>query len=325
MSACVPGETSRIGPVTGHGTRTGERFGVAYTDLGIAWAGGDGRVYLAFGDTYGSGWRGHDGGLEGTDWRANVLAFSTSRELAKGLDLDDVVCAPDGMARQAIPSGRGREATVIPNGGIAVDGTQYVHYMSVRRWGEPGRWRTRYAGIAASADGGQTWTKPRAARWRNWRGRNPFQLGALVASGEHVYLFGTTNGRGGDAYLARARPSELLNRRRYEHWNGARWTSRGPAPVFTGPVGELSVSYHHYLHRWLALHLDERRKGLVLRSADSLTGPWSEGEVVLSSRDCPGLYGGYLHPWALDGPEIYYLVSQWGPYNVFLYRTSVAR
>lgn len=323
----VVGETTVIGRVTGpeSANRTVERFGIAGTDLGIPWDGGDGRVFMAFGDTYGPGWRGHQGGLEGADWRANVLAFSTSRDLENGLVLDDVVSGPDGMARQVIPSAWGREATVIPNGGIAVDGTHYVHYMSVRRWEAPGRWRTRYGGIAVSHDGGRTWTRPRAARWPNRRGRNPFQLGALTRSGEYVYLFGTTNGRDGDAYLARARPAGLLDTRQYEYWDGAGWAgrARAAAPVFTGPLGELSVAYHRYLGCWLAMHVDERRKALVLRSADTLTGPWSGGEIVVSGHDHRGIYGGYFHPWALDGPEIYYLVSLWGPYNVFLFRTRL--
>ncbi|PRX49988.1 uncharacterized protein DUF4185 [Prauserella shujinwangii] len=321
-------ETTRIGRVTGPGSasRTPERFGIHGTDLGILWDGGDGRVRVLFGDTYGEGWHGHGAGPADADWRRNVLTFSANRDLEHGLVLDDAVCREDGVARQVIPSGR-REVTVIPNGGIAVDGRHYVHYMSVRRWGPPGRWRTGHAGIAVSADGGRTFTKPPAARWPNrWRGGNRFQIGAFARSGEHVYLFGTTNGRYGDAYLARARPEDLLDTRGYRYWTGSGWSrrQRAAAAVFAGPVGEMSVGYSSYLGRWLLLHLDEPRKGIVLRSAERLTGPWSWGEVVVSGREYPAVYGGFLHPWSLDGPDLYYLVSQWGPYNVFLQRTRVA-
>lgn len=321
-------ETTRIQQVTGAGSgnRTAERFGIHGTDLGIMWDGGDGRVFVLFGDTYGEGWGGNGAGPGHADWRCNVLGFSTNRDLDAGLRLDGVVERPEGGACQVIPSDGHREVTVIPNGGIAVDGRHYVHYMSVHRWGPPGTWRTNYAGIAVSDDGGRTWTKPDKARWPNrfWQD-NHFQIGTFARSGDHVYLFGTTNGRYGDAYLARARPPDLLDTRAYEYWDGARWRGqRSAAPVFAGPVGEMSVGYSTYLDRWVLMHLDERREGIVLRTADELTGPWTWGEGVVSGREYPAVYGGFLHPWSLDGPDLYYLVSQWGPYNVFLTRSRIA-
>lgn len=322
-------ETTRIGPVTGadSANRTDERFAIHATDLGIMWDGGDDRVFVLFGDTFGRGWAGHGAGPAHADWRCNVLGFSTTRDLERGLPLESVVEREGGGARQVLPSGGGREVTVIPNSGLHVEGKQYVHYMSVRSWGRPGRWRTNYAGIAVSTDGGRTWAKPRGARWANRLGGDRFQLGALTRLGRHVYLFGTTNGRAGDAYLARVAVPEILMRRRYEYWDGAGWTRRQGAAtaVFEGPVGELSVAYHGWLGCWLLMHLDERRAGIVLRSAPELTGPWSEGEVVVSGRQYPAVYGGYLHPWSLDGPDLYYLVSQWGPYNVFLTRSRLLR
>ncbi|WP_020670291.1 DUF4185 domain-containing protein [Amycolatopsis nigrescens] len=322
-------ETSQVSVVTGAGStsRTDERFGIHGTDLGIVWDGGDGRLYVLFGDTYGRGWGGDGGGPPEADWRCNVLAFSSTRELSAGLELDEVVAREDGGATQVIASGRGREATVIPNAGIAVDGRQYVHYMSVREWGPPGRWDTNYSGIAVSEDGGRSWHKPRSARWKNRRRRDhPFQIGAFARDSEYVYLYGTTNGRFDDAYLARVSPAELLNARAYRYWTPDGWVSDeyAAAPVFTGPVGELSVEYDVHFGRWLAMHLDEHRAAIVLRTAARPEGPWSEGEVVVSGQDYPGLYGGYLHPWALDGEDIYFLLSQWGPYNVYLMRARLA-
>lgn len=319
-------ETTRLDRVTGAGSanRTDERFAIHGTDLGILWDGGDGRVFVLFGDTFGAGWGGHGAGPGHADWRCNVLAFSRTRDLSGGLVLDEVVQRRGGGAGQVIGSGRGREVTVIPNSGIAVEGRQYVHYMSVREWGPPGRWRTNYAGIAVSADGGRSWDKPRGARWSNHRRHdNRFQIGAFTHCGAYVYLFGTTNGRTGDAYLARVHPPGLLHVRAYEYWDGSRWTGdqRAAAPVFPGPVGEMSVGFHTYLGCWLMMHLDESRRGIVVRTAAELTGPWTWGEVVVSGREHPAVYGGYLHPWSLDGPDLYYLVSQWAPYNVFLTRS----
>ncbi|MFC4002742.1 DUF4185 domain-containing protein [Prauserella oleivorans] len=327
-ASVVPVQTTRVAQVTGAGTanRTDERFGIVATDLGILWDAGDGRVLVLFGDTYGEGWCGNGAGPGTADWRRNVLAYSTDTDLASGLSLDGVVERPGGGACQVIPSGGGREVTVIPNGAIAVDGNHYVHYMSVREWGAPGRWRTNYAGIAVSRDGGHTWDKPRSARWSNrWTGTNRFQIGAFARDGEHVYLFGTTNGRYDDAYLARVLPSGLLDTGAYEYWDGSAWSrsERAAAPVFTGPVGEMSVGYNVHFGCWLMMHLDERRRGIVLRTAPELTGPWTDGDVVVSGDEFPAIYGGFLHPWSLDGPDLYYLVSQWGPYNVFLTHTRL--
>ncbi|EIF00481.1 hypothetical protein SacglDRAFT_03625 [Saccharomonospora glauca K62] len=321
------GETTRIGPVTGEGSpgRTAERFGIHATDLGIPWDGGDGRVWLAFGDTYGRGWGGSGPGPGHADWRRNVLAYSTDRDLATGLRLDGVVAREDGTAAQVLPSGSGREITVIPNSGIAVAGMHYLHYMSVRAWLRPGRWRTNHAGIAVSRDGGWTWDKPRDARWSNRWGDSRFQLGAFAPADGHVYLLGTTNGRYGDAYLARAAPAALPATRAFEYWTGSGWSrrARAAAVVVDGPLGEMSLGFHRDLGRWLLMHLDETRRGIVLRSAPRLIGPWTVGEVVVSGDEYPAVYGGYLHPWSLTGPDLYYLVSQWGPYNVYLTRTRL--
>lgn len=325
-------ETTQVGRVTGAGSasRTDERFGITATDLGILWDGGDGRVRVLFGDTYGAGWGGGPGGGPGdADWRFNVLAFSGASDLSGGLPLDEVIARDDGMAAQIIDGERGRrdEHTIIPNAGIAVDGTEFVHYMSIRQWGEPGTWSTNYAGIAVSADGARTWDSDAGGRWINRVERDhPFQIGAFARDGEYVLLFGTTNGRFGDAYLARVPAGAVADVGAYEYWTGEGWgrDEFGVAPVFHGPVGELSVAYNVHFGQWMAVHLDEHRAAIVLRTADDPTGPWSAGEVLASGADHPALYGGYLHPWSLDGPDIHYLVSQWGPYNVFLFRSRLA-
>ncbi|GAB3566251.1 hypothetical protein GCM10027445_12750 [Amycolatopsis endophytica] len=321
-------DTEQICKVTGADSvnRT-DRLAIHGTDLGILWDGGDGRVFVLFGDTFGAGWGGDGGGPNSADWRCNVLGFSTTTDLARGLTLDGVVTRPDGTAAQVIARDeRPDEVTVIPNSGLAVGGTQVVHYMSVRQWGPPGKWTTNYSGLAVSGDGGVTWEKPWAARWINRAERDdPFQMCALTREGEHVYLFGTTNGRHGDAYLARAAVPRMLDASAYEYFDGHGWTRDefAAAPVIPGPVGELSVAYDVHLGQWLAMHLDDPGGAIVLHSADRLTGPWSPGEVAVPGHRYPGLYGGYLHPWALDGPDIYYLMSQWGPYNVFLMRSRL--
>jgi hypothetical protein len=331
-----PGPVEELGWVTGEHSpnRTGSRFGVLATDLGICWDDGAGGLLVAFGDSYGAGWGGHGAGPREADWRCNLLATAPLDEPDGGtLELRSMVQDTPGHAAQILPrDDTVPEETVVPTAGIAVDGTQYLHYMSVRSWGTPGRWRTNYGGLARSTDGGRTWCKD-GPRWANrqvqwWRrgGGAGFQLGAFARDGEHVLLFGTPNGRFGPARLARVPADSVPDTTAYRYWTGHDWQPRPAAavPVIPAPVAELSVLRHHPSRRWLALTLDEHRAAIVLRSAPAPTGPWSEPHPVVRGTDYPALYGGHLHPCSADGAHLYFTMSQWGPYNVRLMRTPLS-
>jgi hypothetical protein len=331
------GETTLLQQVTGAGSvnATDRAHQIHGTDLGILWDAGQGRVFVMFGDTYGAGWGGRGAGPGTADWRTNVLFASSTTDLeAEGLRLESAVSrVRRGGAAQAIrrhrfnlPRLRFPEHTLIPNSGITVNGIHHVHWMSVAFWRGGGRWRTFQAGVAVSRNDGRTWSKPLTGRWTNLLGRDRFQVGAFTRDHDWVYLVGTTNGRHGPAYLARVAPDRIARAAAYRYWDGRHWRrcQAHAAPIIDGPVGELSVAYHRGLGRWLALHLDEDRAAIVLRSAPRITGPWSAGVVAASGRDYPALYGGYLHPWFLDGDRIYWLMSQWDPYNVFLMRSTLS-
>lgn len=320
---------------------TASRFGIHATDLGILWDDGRGGVLVAFGDTYGTGWGGSGAGPGHADWRFNVIARSTNTDLDAGLRLDEVVEREDGNAGQVLvaDSGGRLEHTVIPTSGIAVNGRNYLHYMSVRAWGMPGGWVTNYGGLAYSDDGGRTWVKSRTAFWPNHkprfldrilgrgRSRHPFQMvGFAGVVDGRVHLLGTPNGRFGSGHLARVAPDDLLDPGGYEYWTGTDWSSDAyaAAPVLSAPVAELSVQYNTHFGEWFAMHLDEHRAAIVLRTADRLTGPWSAGHTVVSGRDYPALYGGFQHPWAADRPALYFTMTQWQPYNVEFFRADLA-
>jgi hypothetical protein len=316
-------DASVIGLIAGQGDRdinqTKDRYAVHGTDLGFMWRDSRGRVALMFGDTYGAGWGGNGAGPDTADWRMNVLAFSTDTNLSDGLTIDSMVTDRPGHAKQLIGRWLPRlfEETVIPTAGISVGGRDYVHYMSIRSW-DP--WVTNYAGIAYSDDGGQNWVKSTAAWWPNTGGMSRFQLGAFVRDAGYVYLFGTPNGRFGNAHLLRVPEAQVLDVSRYEFWTAAGWSpsADGAIPVMAGQVGELSVQYNAFLGKWVALHLDEQRTAIVMRTAPSLTGPWTGGEVIAHGREHPGLYGGFMHPDS--GADLYFALSRWQPYHVELMR-----
>ncbi|MEU3625196.1 hypothetical protein BS329_41490 [Amycolatopsis coloradensis] len=321
--AASPAETVALiaGQGAGDVNHTKERFGVHGTDLGVMWRDGRGRTAIAFGDTYGQGWGGHGAGPDSADWRLNTLAHSSDTELSDGLSIDDMVTDRPSHAKQllghdpAVP-----EVTVIPTAGVSVGSRDYLHYMSVRSWATGGRWTTNYSGLAYSDDGGSTWTKDPAARWPNSGGAARFQLGAFVRRDGFVYLFGTPDGRLGDAYLARVPETALSSLSAYEYWTATGWRpdSSAAVPVLAGQTGEPSVQYNDFLGRWIALHLDESRYAIVLRTAPAPTGPWTGGQVVAAGTDHPGLYGAFLHP--ASNADLYFAMSEWDPYHVRLMR-----
>ncbi|WP_040792908.1 DUF4185 domain-containing protein [Nocardia paucivorans] len=307
--------------------RTDKRWQVYGTDLGIMWESAPGEIAIAFGDTVGRGF--HPPGGMGGDWRSNVLAFSTDRELADGMNYDRMVTDGPCHAAEILRSRKldNIEITTIPTSGFALDGRQYLSYMSIRTWQSiPGTFYTNYGGIAYSDDGGQTWVKDPYARWDNIFGLANFQVGAMVPHGDHVYLFGTPNTRLGSVALARVAKDEILDPRAYQYWRDGMWTPVGGAaaatPIVDGPAGELSVRYDASRGVWQMSYLDTAKAAIVLRESDTPQGVWSPGTPTVSVLDYPELYGGFIHPWSSDR-ELYFTISTWSDYNVYLMRAEL--
>ncbi|MGH3803437.1 MAG: DUF4185 domain-containing protein, partial [Pseudonocardiaceae bacterium] len=256
--AAPPDQASRVAVLTGAASinDTEARYQIKGTDLGIMWTDERGQVLAAFGDTYGAGWAGPGSGVgdpASIDWRSNTLARSSDRNPADGMSFNDFVTDRPGHAKELLPSLKrdGVEISKIPTGGINVGGRNYLAYMSVRHFGQPGQWITNYSGIAYSDDGGQTWISvPSACRPNTPAFDEKFQMIAYARREGFVYAFGTPNGRFGDAHVARVPEQRLLDPSAYEYWTGTGW-QRGAsviaAPILPGPVGEVSVRYDETL------------------------------------------------------------------------------
>lgn len=190
-------------------------------------------------------------------------------------------------------------------------------------------------GFAYSDDAGQTWTKdsaPDAAGAALWPGESNFGQVTLVRREGFVYLFGIPGGRFGGVQLARVPEDDLLDASAYRYFTVAvqgmpEW-GKTPAEAVTivpAPVGELSVLWNEHLSRWVMTYLNEHKAALVIRSAAELWGPWSDESILVSGRDYPQLYGAFLHPWLTEngGETVYFTMSLWRPYNVFLMRAQL--
>ncbi|BBZ38112.1 DUF4185 domain-containing protein [Mycobacterium conspicuum] len=337
------------GPVSPNDTFN--RFAISGADLGIMWDNGDpnnDQTLLAFGDTFG------DCGVPGQQWRSNTLLRSSDRTLTDGLYVPDPV--PDTVAganyggspvtqNPAIPGKYNfsrqiiaslgiapTEVTIIPTAGISVGSRQYINFMSIRRWGNPGQWTTNFSALAVSDDNGQTWSAKRATvRWP-WWGNQKFQQGAFVRPGDgYLYSFGTPSGRGGPAYVARVREGSELDLTKYQYWGKQWWNFFGSDSwvtnkpfaarvVIPAPVSEMSVQYNTYLNKFVAMYCNGSNN-VVMRTAPAAQGPWSSPRTLVTSKQLPGgIYAPFMHPWT-TGKDLYFSLSLWSAYSVMLMHT----
>ena len=222
------------------------------------------------------------------------------------------------------------EYTVIPTNGISVGGRIYIHFMSIRSWFP---WTVNYAGIAYSDDDGKTFTRVDGL----FPPDSNFAQVSFVRDGGYVYLFGIPAGRSGGVKLARVESDKILDKNAYSYCKMADgaplWVgSEAEADIIVpGPVGELSVQWNPYLNSWLMLYLNDKdepgdkRRWIEARTSPSLGKPWSAERFViapaeLSSMGGWGIYGPYMHPVYTegDGKTVYFMLSMWSHYNVFL-------
>ncbi|MBW0275835.1 carbohydrate-binding protein [Nocardia sp. MH4] len=311
--------------VTGHGSsnRTDMRWQVDGTDLGLFWETEPGKVAMVFGDTFGEGWTYGGAGADSADWRSNVLAYSTDKNLDDGLVIDSMVQDSPCHAAELLGSRKIRnwETTTIPTSGFAIGKRQFLSYMSVNHWSRvPGMWLTNYGGLAYSDDGGQTWTKDQHARWENMFGVGRFQVAAMVPHGDYVYMFGTPNGRIGVIGLARVRKDDVLNKTAYQYWVDGNWApaaENSATPLVLGMASELSVRFDEESRQWQMVYLDPAANQIVLRTAAQPQGRWTETVPLVSTADYPKAYGGFIHPWS-TARDLYFTMSAWDSYNVYL-------
>ena len=308
---------------------TATEWNVGGTDLGVVWEMEAGTYGLFFGDTFG-----HDfvpnpasPGPNGGSWRSNVLAFSTDNNLEDGLTLSGMATDNGGNAREIVysakdVSGNG-DWTSIPTAAIRANGADYVHYFNMRSWTG---WVTNYSGLYKSTDNGQTWARCETVEFSS---NSPFGQAGYFKKDGYVYMMGTQTGRDSPARLARFLEADIEHLPDYEYWDGAtgQWV-RGDESRATilieDKVGELSFIYNETLGKWLVAYFNGDRYELTLRTAEDITGPWSAPYTLASGSEYAQLYGSYIHPVSVKGNDIYFLMSMWLPYNVFLMKAELA-
>jgi hypothetical protein len=301
---------------------------IAGTDLGSMWL-ADGRIWFAFGDTFGQRDEGMTGG-GGSIWRSNTLAYTTDTDPSDCVTFDGWITDRVGWAKELLSPTSG-EVTVIPTYGFGANGAMYIHYMSVSEWGPPGEWTTNLAGLARSDDDGQTW---RRLDQVTWPGDGSFQEVSVATVDDELLFWGVPSGRLGGVSLMKVAEADVEDLGAYRYFAGTDdegepiWSpAAGDAvTIIDRPTGELSVAWNEYLGRWLMTTMADNADAVMYEGVTPW-GPWSEPHVLYRQEDLPGLYAPFIHPdyMADGGRTVYFGMSHWLPYNVFWHRVDLVR
>lgn len=308
--------------------KTASKWNVGGCDLGIIWEMTPGRYGIFFGDTFGSDFRPNTsvGGGNGGSWRSNVLAFSTDKDLADGLTIDNMAVDANGNAREIVPGGKNASGygdwTSIPTGAIRDGNTDYVHYMNIRNWTG---WVTNYSALYKSIDNGQSWAPVQNVKFSF--SSNFGQVGYYKKDG-YVYMIGTRPGRSSSACLARIPEGKMEDQASYEYWNGntKEWVTGNEDAatiIIDGTVGELSFIYNKFFKKWIIAYFNSEDYNITMRYADEITGPWSQKIALATGGQYAQLYGSYFHPLSAQERTLYFTMSMWVPYNTFLMKVEL--
>lgn len=326
---------TRIARVTGR-TMTGERlpnpnrtdqvWDVGGTDLGVIWERAPGNYGIFFGDTFGSDFtpNSNNPGPNGSRWRSNVLAFSKNDDPEQGIIFDNMLSGSDGKAKEVLPGARAGGNSSIPTAAIRVNGVDYAHCFKVATWNPD--LATEYSTLYKSTDDGQNWSRIQEV---TFGADSRFALAAFFKKDGYVYMIGTPAYRNKPGYLARVREEHIEQISRYEYWNGtgSSWVkgdeSRSSV-LIPGTVGELSLIYNETYKKWIVAYFNGAEYNITMRIADDITGPWDKKFVLASGHDYPQLYGSYFHPLSAKGDYLYFTMSMWMPYNVFLMKVELS-
>ncbi len=280
---------------------------------------------------------------------SNALARSSSNP-ADCLDLE-------WLAHPIYPAKRivGVDFSTVPAGGISLNNKIYLYMMQVLDWGvspPPAR-----ALLLKSEDDGKTFSQVPGVTWgvSNKIINTKFINVAPVLSKKdgYVYLFGTGTYRGSAIYLARVSSDKIENLSEYSYYTASgNWSSNpnDAIAIVDGQIGELSVQWNSFLNKWVMMYYDLSGNGVAVRTSKEPWGEWSKPAIVfkenpasleqfakynerttkclLGSLECDEYFANIYAPYVLPNEfqssdnQLYFTISLWSPYTVFLMKTE---
>jgi len=353
----VAGSTQKIEQLVGDYDRhfqrntqniTDTEYNLWGTDLGVPFWHND-KTYVLFGD------------VPGTD--GDPIAYTTDTVADDGIALTFIADSTGAYQPIDIP-GISQGAFEVPMEGVSVDGNMYVYHTTdvMNR-----------SVLAKSEDNGISFdlivdtlsiqhfinvsiVKVDFSRWPRFAGD----------SGRGLVMFGSGDYRASDVRLA-IQPTDGIEMKEsilyfigLDSDQNPIWSSKETEAValFDQPcVGELSVTYNHFIKKWIMLYNCDNPRGIKFRTADQPWGPWSFPQVLFepwidegycnfihvdwNSSNCddvhdPGrenVWGGEYGPYQFEklatgdstSTTIYYSMSTWNPYTVVLMKSTLVK
>ncbi|RMF60607.1 MAG: DUF4185 domain-containing protein [Calditrichaeota bacterium] len=183
-------------------------------------------------------------------------------------------------------------------------------------------------------------------------------------TGQGLVIFGSGRYRQSDVRLAFQPADSIGTKHSLRYFAGLdaagqpQWSvsEEDAAPLFSHPcVGEFSVTYNRFLHKWLMLYNCDNPRGINFRTADQPWGPWSFTQVLFDpwvdngychfmhtswqfkhcddvhdpgrENEWGGEYGPYQFEDLATGTDstttIYFTMSTWNPYTVVLMKSTL--
>lgn len=345
----VPNSTEKVSQLTGDFDRTvgiptlsqtGQRFGVVGTDLGSSFE-HQGKLYFLFGDSW------------GRPRSRDAVAWTESADPAQ--ILLDFHQGNDGKWFPPRVPGIKQGAFEVPSGGVSIADTMYVVFTTDH---SPEKVMGRSV-MARSHDDGRTFKALYELS------RDKFINVSFWLADGWLYIYGSGEYRKSSVYLARVQPADVEDKSKLQYFSGAgpdqqpRWSSQeaDAVPLFQhNVVGEFSVAYLEPAQRYVMLYNSMEPRGIIMRSAETPWGSWSEGTVIYHpwrdngyghfmhipakfegrgdafsdprrDNQWGGEYGPYIMARFTSGSEgqcrIYYTMSTWNPYQVVVMRSDL--
>ena len=238
--------------------------------------------------------------------------------------------------------------------GVFIDGTLYLSFIKVRMLPHgfltgsddgskllPVNFEIIGSGLVAGDP--QTWTFKRLLRADDyiWWPKDVPHFGSsiLMKDGDkNIYFYGVLMDPVGvqRCYIARVEMNNIEDYAKYEYLSSIKpeWSKdiQKAVSIFSDAPSEVSVSYNHYLKRYLAVHSFMTSAKIVGRTALNPWGPWSEpvalytvnvDDSVKLPYSCL-IYAGKEHPELAEdnGKTIYITYIEFEEYYPHLIRVA---
>lgn len=268
-------------------------------------------------------------GLPLADKLSNTGALVPPQDASAGIQKFHFITANDGKrARQLIPYVDGEAPAaqrLWPIHGVCVNDHIYVFYHRISLI--PGvdvfdNFQLDGMGLARATIGEWKFERLKAPDGSRefWKGSEP-TFGVFVERrDDFVYLWGSLMT---GMFLARTRPESISELSSYEYLVEApslkepdlkpRWskTYSPSASLFDSVPNEMSAAFNQHLGSYIAIHSHLRENKIVMRTAPSITGPWSDAEIIYRPeriKEDDLIYAAKKHPeLARDGGRVLYI------------------